>query len=227
MTDTMLLNEHDLVENPTTRLPVVLCLDTSSSMSGQPITELNRGVELFFEAIKQDEIARYSVEIAIVTFDSDVECKLDFASIDRQEVPYVYASGATSMGEGVIRSLQMLQSRKEEYSSVGVDYYQPWLVLMSDGYPTDDVSEAIEQVERLKSERKLTLFPVAIGENADLGTLKNFSTLGNSMVLKVKSAEYFREFFEWLSQSVSIASQSIPGERSALPATPPSIEIEL
>ena len=227
MTETMILQDHDLVDNPTTRLPVVLCLDASSSMRGKPIEELNKGVELFFDAIRSDEIARYSVEIAIVTFDSDVECLLDFAGIDHQDIPRIYANGATSMGEGVIKALEMLQERKEKYSSVGVDYYQPWLVLMSDGYPTDDVTEAISQVQRLKSGKKLTLFPVAVGEGADIVTLKNFSTLGNSMVLKVKSAAYFQEFFEWLSQSVSVASQSIPGERSALPQTPPMIEIEL
>jgi len=47
------------------------------------------------------------------------------------------------------------------------------------------------------------------------------------MVLKVKSAEYFKEFFEWLSQSVSVASQSVPGDKPTLPSPPPVIEIEL
>ena len=227
MTNEMILREYELIENPTTRLPVIFCLDTSSSMSGAPISELNKGVEIFVEAIKQDEIARYSVELSIVTFDSEVNCVVDFANIEHQNVPHVYASGSTSMGEGVLKALELLQKRKNEYSSTGVDYYQPWLVLMSDGYPTDDVSLAIEEVRRLKENKKLTLFPVAIGDYADMDTLKQFSTLKNNMVLKVKNAAYFREFFEWLSQSVSVVSQSIPGERSSLPQTPPTIEIEL
>ena len=227
MTNEMILREYELIENPTTRLPVIFCLDTSSSMSGAPISELNKGVEIFLEAIKQDEIAKYSVELGIVTFDSEVNCVVDFANIEHQNVPHVYASGATSMGEGVLKALELLQKRKNEYSNAGVDYYQPWLVLMSDGYPTDDVSLAIEEVRRLKENKKLTLFPVAIGDNADMDTLKQFSTLKNNMVLKVKNAAYFREFFEWLSQSVSVVSQSIPGERSSLPQTPPTIEIEL
>jgi len=36
-------------------------------------------------------------------------------------------------------------------------------------------------------------------------------------VLKVQSAQYFKDFFEWLSQSVAIVSQSVPGEKISAP----------
>jgi len=225
--DLMVLRQQDLVTNPTTRLPVCLCLDISYSMSGNPIQELSKGVEYFFEAIKSDEIARYSVELSIVVFDSNAQVVLDFANIDRQRIPSLTASGATSMGEGVNLALDILEKRKKEYSDKGVDYYQPWMVLMTDGCPTDDTSSAIARVNQLGNNKKLTVFPVAIGEDADIDTLKQFSTMKNNVVLKVTSAEYFREFFEWLSQSVSVASQSVPGDKSTLPSPPPVIEIEL
>ena len=37
----------EFVENPENRCPVILLLDTSGSMSGQPIQELNRGLAAF------------------------------------------------------------------------------------------------------------------------------------------------------------------------------------
>jgi len=222
----MILREQDLIENPTTRLPVCLCLDVSGSMAGKPIEELSRGVEYFFDAIKSDEIARYSVELAIVTFESSAEVLLDFANIDRQQVPYLSANGSTSMGEGVDLALNILEQRKQEYSSKGVDYYQPWLVLMTDGYPTDSIDSSVLKVEALKNKRKLTLFSVAIGDGADINTLKRFSTMRNDTVLKVTSPEHFREFFEWLSQSVAVASQSIPGERISMP-NPKDFKLEI
>ena len=225
--DLMVLRQQDLVSNPTTRLPVCLCLDVSSSMSGSPIQELSKGVEYFFEAIKSDEIARYSVELSIVVFQSDTTVILDFANIDRQRIPSLTANGLTSMGEGVNLALDTLEQRKKEYSNKGVDYYQPWIVLMTDGYPTDDTSSAISRVNKLGKDKKLTLFPVSIGNGADMNILKKFSTFGNNMVLKVKSADYFKEFFEWLSQSVTVASQSVPGDKPTLPSPPPVIEIEL
>jgi len=223
----MVLRERDLIENPTTRLPVCLCLDSSYSMSGPPINELNKGVQYFFDAIKTDEIARYSVELAVVSFNSKVETISDFSSVDRQIITLLEANGTTSMGGGVELALNLLEQRKSEFSKKGVDYYQPWLVLMSDGGPTDDISTAVRQVQELSSKKKLTVFSVAIGDKANINVLKQFSSMKNNLVLKVKSAEHFKEFFEWLSQSVSVASQSIPGDKPSLPPTPPVIEIEL
>jgi len=226
--DLMVLRQQDLVSNPTTRLPVCLCLDVSYSMSGNPIRELQKGVEYFFEAIKSDEIARYSVELSIVVFQSDATTILDFANIDRQRTPSLTANGLTAMGEGVNLALDILEQRKKEYSNKGVDYYQPWMVLMTDGYPTDDTSSSISRVNQLGNNKKLTLFPVAIGDDADINILKEFSTMKQNAVLKVTSAEYFKSFFEWLSQSVAIVSQSVPGEKMTTPNPREyNIEIEL
>ena len=250
----MVIRQHDLINNPSTRLPVCLCLDASASMNiitggdyhetGETfeddgriwnrvtggitaLSELNKGIEYFFDAIKSDEIARYSVELSIVVFNDDAVRILDFANIDRQEVPILTATGMTSMGAGVELALNLLEDRKNEYSSKGIDYYQPWMVLMTDGFATDNTSNAISRVQSLSKKKKLILFPVAIGDEADKNTLKQFSTFGNSMVMKVQSAEYFKEFFEWLSQSVSVASQSVPGDKPKLPPVPTVIEIEL
>lgn len=248
----MVLRERDLIENPTTRLPVCLCVDTSGSMNRTQggvdtgrttvmdnqtwnvveggttaIDELNTGIQYFFDAIKSDEIARYSVELAVVSFNSKAETISDFSSVDLQEIELLSADGTTSMGHGVNLALDLLEQRKSEYSSKGVDYYQPWLVLMTDGDPTDDISNAVNRVQKLYGQKKLTVFSIAIGEDASIDTLKKFSSLSKSMVLKVKSPEHFKEFFEWLSQSVSVASQSVPGDKPSLPPTPPVIEIEL
>ena len=39
-----LVRMEDLVNNPTARVPVCLCLDVSGSMSGEKISELNQGI---------------------------------------------------------------------------------------------------------------------------------------------------------------------------------------
>ena len=35
----------------------------------------------------------------------------------------------------------MLDRRKEEYRRLGMEYYQPWLVFISDGLPGDNCEE--------------------------------------------------------------------------------------
>lgn len=210
----MMLRVEDLVNNPTARVPVCLCLDVSSSMGGEPIDELNKGVCLFYNAIREDETALYSAEISIVTFGgSKAECIADFASLEIQPTPpELEASGMTPMGEAVNMALDLLERRKGEYREKGVDYYQPWLVLMTDGEPNGDSEELARAIKRtcdLVCSKKLTIFPIGIGSNADMRILSEFSP--ERAPLKLQGLK-FKDFFSWLSKSVSKTSQSMPGE---------------
>jgi uncharacterized protein YegL len=113
----------------------------------------------------------------------------------------------------MLTSVELLDNRKKEYQKVGVDYFQPWLVLMSDGTPTDlvETEDAIKKISKLCNDKKLTLFPIGIGNRADMNKLSQF---GKDAV-KLDGLK-FKEFFEWLSQSVSVVSQSAPGEEIVL-----------
>ena len=205
-----LVRMEDLVNNPTARVPVCLCLDVSGSMSGEKISELNQGINLFYNAIRDDEVALYSAEISIVTFGTTASCVRDFSSLELQpNAPHLIAWGPTPMGEAVNLAIDLLEKRKNEYKEKGVDYYQPWLVLMTDGEPTDNISEAVSKVVNLVNNKKLTVFPIGIGRDANMTTLASFSP--NRAPLRLQGLK-FKEFFTWLSQSVSRVSQSTPGE---------------
>jgi uncharacterized protein YegL len=206
------LRQEELVENPTPRVPICLVLDTSGSMGGDPISELASGVKMFFDTIKDDEIAKYSAEISVVTFGGEVKKNLDFLSIERQEIPYLSADGQTPMGEAVELALDMLEHRKMDYKNAGVDYYQPWLVLMTDGNPSYNISNAITRIKEQVNGKKLSVFAIAIGD-ADIETLSKFTPSRPPLRLKGLN---FKEFFIWLSRSVSRVSQSTPGEKVPL-----------
>lgn len=214
-----LLRLEDLVNNPTARVPVCLCLDTSGSMQGDPIRELNGGVRLFYDAIRDDETALYAAEICIVTFGNNgVECMADFAGLERQPTaPEMQASGLTPIGEAVNLGLDLLEKRKNEYKGKGIDYYQPWLVLMTDGRPEgsepEELQRAMQRAADMANRRKLSIFPIGIGMNADMNVLAQFSP--KRAPLKLQGLN-FRAFFEWLSQSVVRTSQSTPGEKIQL-----------
>ncbi|WP_419871487.1 vWA domain-containing protein [Candidatus Pristimantibacillus sp. PTI5] len=205
----LILSQRELTENPTARVPICLVLDVSGSMTGDPIEELNRGVKLFMESIRRDDIACAAAEISMVTFGGSVQTVFEFGSIHRQTIPHLSASGKTPMGEAVETALTMLENRKRLYARVGVDYYQPWLVLMTDGAPTDNIANAAYRTTTLLDEKKLTIFPIGIGADADLNALKQFSPKRTPLRLKDLN---FVDFFEWLSKSVSRVSASTPGE---------------
>lgn len=66
--NTMLAGLKDLVDNPTPRVPVALCLDVSGSMAGTPIAELNAGVAQYLEEMRRDDLTLCSAETALVLF---------------------------------------------------------------------------------------------------------------------------------------------------------------
>ena len=214
--DLMIIRTEDLLLNPTNRVPIALCLDASGSMSGQNMQELNEGVRLFFEALQADPLARASAEVAIIGFSDQAETIIDFQGMSGVGSPPVMqcAGGGTNLGGGVSLALDRLETRKLEYQKAGVDYFQPWLVLMTDGQPTtSEHNQAGLRACKLEAEGKLVVFPIGIGYGADITTLAMFSKKRSPLRL---SGLNFRKFFEWLSKSVVRVSQSRPGEKVRL-----------
>ena len=134
------LQLNDLIENPSPRCACMLVLDTSGSMDGQPIQELNAGLVSLLNALKADEVASFSVELGIVTTgNGSPREELALTGVNQLEhLPELRASGLTPLGGAVKLALDALESRKQQYRSTGVPYFQPWLIIISDGAPTDE-----------------------------------------------------------------------------------------
>ena len=206
------INGDDLVNNPATRVAICLCLDSSGSMDGEKLDELNRGIREFYTAIRNDRVALSSAELCVVSFGEDVRALNDFTTLDNQEdCQIAQAWGGTPMGEGVKLALQKLEERRQQYKNAGVEYYQPWLVIMGDGAPNYDspVDEASKETTDLESQKKLSVFSIGIGNDADMEVLSKFSK--KRPALKLQGLK-FSEFFEWLSASVAAVSRSQPDE---------------
>ncbi|MFM6205393.1 hypothetical protein [Planktothrix sp.] len=60
-------NLADFAINQEPRCPVVLLLDNSGSMSGQPIEQLNQGVAVFKQSVDEDELTKLFQFIKLIT----------------------------------------------------------------------------------------------------------------------------------------------------------------
>lgn len=243
MANDLILRRQDLITNPTPRVPICLVLDASGSMSEvvdgtfertdqtcykddqkwQIVTGgktrlglLNEGVKLFFDELVNDEVAKYSAEVSVIAFAGKAETIMDFESISRVRFVELseMAQDGTNIGDAVKMALNLLDNRKQEYQEAGVDYFQPWLVLMTDGKPTEENYKNIaNEVSKRVLDQRLSVFPIGVGDGADMGVLAMFSPRRPPLRLK---GLRFKEFFEWLSKSVSVTSQSTPGEKIPL-----------
>ncbi len=198
--------------NPDPRCACVLLLDTSGSMAGAAIEELNAGLRAFQKDIQEDSLAKRRLEIAIVTFGGVVRTVQDWVSAGLFQAPTLEPQGGTPMGQAVAQGVQMVRARKEEYKAAGISYYQPWVFLITDGSPTDEWRSAAEMVRQETARRGLNFFAIGVN-SADMETLKSFT----DRTLKLNGLS-FRELFLWLSQSQKGISRSKTEEQTALPA---------
>ena len=201
-------------ENPDQRTPCVLLLDTSYSMSGAPLAELQDGLEVLQRALREDTLARRRVEVAVVTFGGSVQVLQDFVTVDRFEPPRLYATGGTPMGEAIERGLDLVAQRKALYAQAGVMKTLPWVFLITDGAPTDAWETAAQRVQQADAARDCAFFAVGV-EQAEMATLRRIAP-SRRPPLKLSGLK-FAELFEWLSRSLSTASRSAPGTQVALP----------
>ena len=206
MTTDLILDEIQFAENPEPRCACILLADVSTSMHGEKMDELNEGLITFAEEIKKDQLASIRTEIAIVTFGSTVEMVQDFVTAERFEPPVLVANGTTMMSAGINFALDKIEERKQSYRNNGIDYYRPWLFMLTDGTPTEEpgvVNAASERLKQAEREKKVAAFSVGVMD-ADMDMLHEMSP---RRPLLLKGLE-FKNMFVWLSQSMSRVSQS-------------------
>ena len=199
-------------ENPEPRCPCVLVLDTSGSMEGRPLTQLNAGYQTLLTELLEDALASKRVELAVVTF-GPVKLVQDFETPDMISASDLDVTGDTPMGEAIEFAIDLVKQRKDVYREAGIAYYRPWIFVLTDGSPTDSWKAAARAVKEGEASNAFSLFTVGV-EGADMETLKQIAV---REPIKLKGLR-FAELFRWLSNSLKSVSRSTTTERVALPA---------
>ena len=217
MTSTSLITQSPFIadtfaENPEPRCPCVLVLDTSGSMGGKPIDQLNAGYQALLNELLEDPLASKRVELAVVTF-GPVKLVQDFDTPDMIAARDLEVTGDTPMGEAIEFAIDLVRERKEVYRQAGIAYYRPWIFVITDGSPTDSWTAAARAVKEGEASNAFSLFAVGV-EGADMRTLAEIAVRDP---IKLKGLR-FAELFRWLSNSLKSVSRSKTTERVALPA---------
>jgi uncharacterized protein YegL len=204
-----------LIDNSDERAPLVLVLDCSGSMDGEPMRQLNSGLKALAEAMRNDPVTATRGRILTISFggNDDVEIGSWQDALD-WTAPLMSASGRTPTGAAVAAALDAIEAQKAELRAAGVSYKRPILLLMSDGVPTDDWEGVAESCRNAEQAKKVNVITIAVGPDADKGCLDRFNAKGAFKLDGLK----FNDLFVWLSQSVRAVSQAAIGEVVQIPA---------
>ena len=205
------------VNNPAPRCPVILLLDTSLSMTGEPIHELNQGLKQFICETAYDEAASMSVELEVITFNSKVDITMPFTPIYNvnKNPPPLTVDGCTNLGEALDLAQKELDKRRQAYQNSGIPYFKPWVILMTDGKPTDDWKEPAGRIKKLAEDKNITYLGIEIGSKADHGIMLQLMPSRNPLLATLNRLE-FKKFFRWLTSSMSTLSNSSVADQDDL-----------
>ena len=218
----------DFTGNPNQRTPCVLVLDASGSMAENTTTgktriiELNTGIKTFETALRSDDTSIARVQLAIVSVggaNNDAEVMMGWTDAINFEAFDLTTGGSTPLGKGLRLALGLVEDAKSNLKANGISYTRPWIIVVSDGAPTDNTDQwnlAVKECLDAEKNKKVEIFAIGV-EGADLNKLGQFSTKPPLMLSGMK----FEELFVWLSSSLSAASRSRPGDSVQLPSTDP------
>lgn len=200
----------EFAENPEPRCACLLLLDTSGSMNGAPINELNLGLRTFKDELCADPLAAKRVEAAVLTFGDGIHLIEDFTDPVSFNPPALMAAGTTPMGAAIKDGLGRLEARKARYRSNGISTYRPWVFLITDGEPTDEWQSAAQMVRDGDAQGKFLFFAVGV-HGANMEKLQQITPPNRTFALE---GLRFRDLFQWLSKSMKQVSRSTPGTQT-------------
>ena len=190
-------------------LPVVLLLDTSSSMRAggeqSKIAELDSAVHEMIKDFAHEEQLETEIQVSVITFGYEgVKIALPYTNASKEEKEKLVAEGNTPMG-GALRMAKAMIEDKETTPSRA---YRPLVILCSDGAPNDDWQEPMDQFIKEGRSSKCDRMAMAIGRDANEAVLKRFIEGTENPLFYAKDASSMHKFFKFVTMSVSTRSHS-------------------
>ena len=186
------------------RLPVYLLLDTSGSMTGEPIEAVKNGVQMMVHSLRQNPQAIETAFVSIITFDSEAKQLIPLTDLASFQTVDLKAAGTTALGAALSLLADKLENEVTKTTLEQKGDWKPIVFIMTDGVPTDDWQAGFQ---KLKAVKKGLIVGCAAGNNADDKVLKE---IADPVVrLSNTDADSISKFFQWVSASIATTSTKV------------------
>ncbi len=186
------------------RLPVYLLLDTSGSMSGEPIEAVKNGVQVMISSLRQNPQAIETAYLSVITFDSDARQIIPLTDLASFQMVDIKATGVTALGEALKLVAHKMDTEVAKTTAEQKGDWKPLVFIMTDGIPTDDWQSGLVEFKKRK-----TAFTIACaaGSGADTNILKQITD--NVVSLDTADSASIGKFFQWVTASIGVTSTKV------------------
>lgn len=202
------------------RLPVYILIQTSGAMRGEPIESIKVGLEAMVASLRQDPFALESVFMSVSTFNRNAELLVPMTELESLQIPTIKQpeSGPTHLGE----ALQFICKKVDDDVQVSTmekkGDWMPLLFIMCDGRASD--SQLFNSIiPKIKKRNFGSIIACIVGSKTDVENVKKITD--NIVILETTDSGTFKQFFKWVSASVSIGNRSIGASNEILLPPPP------
>ncbi|AYN05464.1 MULTISPECIES: VWA domain-containing protein [unclassified Flavobacterium] len=186
------------------RLPVYLLLDTSGSMSGEPIEAVKNGVQIMISSLRQNPQAIETAFLSIITFDSTAQQIVPLTDLASFQMVDIKATGVTALGEALRLVAHKIETEVQKTTTEQKGDWKPLVFIMTDGIPTDNWENGLNEFKKSK-----VAFTVACaaGNGADTNVLKKITD--NVVSLDTADTATIGKFFQWVTASIGVSSTKL------------------
>lgn len=200
----------DNLEMPPRRaMHIFYVLDTSGSMQGASIAQLNRAMEETVEALKDVAKSNSDAELKIAVLEYSSGCKWIQPKGPEDMEDFVWedltAGGQTEIGVA-LRELDSKMSRNAFLNSM-TGAFLPLVIFMTDGYATDDYVKPLEAIRKNKWFARATKIGFAIGDNPDINMIADVVGNGEAVV-KTSDLAVFAKMIKFASVTSSMLNSA-------------------
>ena len=205
------------------RLPVYLLLDTSGSMTGEPIEAVKNGVQMMVHSLRQNPQAIETAFVSIITFNSEAKQLIPLTDLASFQTVDLKAAGTTALGAALSLLADKLENEVTKTTLEQKGDWKPLLFIFTDGKPSD-IQKYRECIPKVKALDFGVIVGCAAGPKAEVSYLQELTP--DVVKLDTTDANMLTTFFKWVSSSIEMGGKSQgTGESMTLP--PPPRELNL
>jgi uncharacterized protein YegL len=205
------------------RLPVYILIQTSGAMRGEPIEAIKVGLETMVSSLRQDPFALESVYLSVITFNRSPEQILPLTELENMRIPDIAqpVAAGTHLGEALDFVCQKVDAEVKLSTPEQKGDWMPLLFVMCDGRASD-AQLFKEAVVKIRQRHFGSIIVCLVGANPRTENVREFTD--KIVNLDTTDGASFRQFFKWVSASVSAGNRSVGAtDEILLPPPPPEV----